>query len=167
MYGDKKVPIWFVKSTHDVQRFFRWLIVVKADSPAGFSELTHEAFRDLAFVEGAVDGMKNMAGDYRSLVEKIVADLGFLSDYGREIFAGPWQEAPSRFGAGGVNISDENGNTKKNSVAKSRRKITYKGKERYFWWHIKLQPHQNRIHILPDDVPKDPIAVGIFCKHLI
>ncbi|NEV76644.1 hypothetical protein DYI24_06260 [Rhodopseudomonas sp. BR0C11] len=167
IYGGQKVPIWLVDSAQMIEGFFRWLIIHTTHSPGEMAQLLSEAFKELEFVEGAVDGIKTMSGSYSSLVQKIVHDLGFLSDEGARIFSKSWQDAAGEFGAGNVTISDENGNTKQNRRAKKKRTIKYAGADRLFWWHIKLQPHQNRIHIYPDNVSVGgKIVVGIFCHHL-
>jgi hypothetical protein len=166
-YQGKTVPIWMVNSPRQVEHFFRWLIVATTREPSQMEALSSDAFRQLAFVAGSFDGIKRMTGSYTSLIEKIVHDLAFLSDNGSHIFTNSWQDAPSQFGAGNVVISDENGNTKQNRIAKRERKIAYGGADLFFWWHIKIEPHQNRIHICPDKVSSGgPIIVGIFCHHL-
>ncbi|WP_156164815.1 hypothetical protein [Bradyrhizobium sp. LTSP885] len=166
-YQGETVPIWMVNSPRQVEHFFRWLIVATTRDPSQMEALSSEAFRQLAFVGGSIDGIKKMTGSYISLIGKIVHDLAFLSDNGSHIFAGSWQDAPSQFVAGNVVISDENGNTKQNRIAKRERKIAYAGADLFFWWHIKIEPHQNRIHICPDKVRGGgQIVVGIFCHHL-
>jgi hypothetical protein len=166
-YQGKRLPLWLVNSPRQVERFFRWLIVETTSEPSQMEALASEAFRKLAFVAGSFDGIRKMTGSYTSLIQKIIHDLAFLSDNGVQIFSQSWQDAPKRFGTGNVNISDENGNTKQNRIAKRERKIEYEGADLFFWWHIKIEPHQNRIHICPDKVSSGgPIIVGIFCHHL-
>lgn len=166
-YQGKSLPIWLVNSTELVEHFFRWLIVATTSKPSHIEELSSEAFRKLAFVAGSFDGIKRMTGSYASLIEKIVHDLAFLSDNGKQIFSQSWQDVSKKFGAGNVDISDENGSTKQNGTAKRERAIKYEGVDLFFWWHIKIEPHQNRIHICPDKASSGgPIVVGIFCHHL-
>jgi hypothetical protein len=166
-YKGKSLSIWLVNSAKLVERFFRWLIVASTRSPMEMEALSSEAFSNLAFVAGSYDGIKRMTGSYASLIEKIVHDLAFLSDNGKQIFNQSWQDVPRKFRAGNVDISDENGNTKQNRIAKNERKIKYEGEDLFFWWHMKIEPHQNRIHICPDKVSSGgQIIVGIFCHHL-
>lgn len=167
-FEGSQVPVHFVGSTKCVELFFRWMILNTTSSPSEMDEMSTEAFSGLEFLSGAVDGIKAMRGTYKLLLPKIVHDLSFLSDNGRTIFSQPWKNAPASFGQGYVNASDENGRTKQNGEARRQRTRDYKGKKRVFWWHIKLQPHQNRIHFSPDDVGSGGrILIGIFCEHLV
>ncbi|PKM11446.1 MAG: hypothetical protein CVV13_09085 [Gammaproteobacteria bacterium HGW-Gammaproteobacteria-3] len=54
-------------------------------------------------------------------------NLGALSDHGKRIFSGPWSNAPAEFGSLGVELSDENGNTKGNNEARKERTFTING----------------------------------------
>jgi len=166
-YEGQRVDIWLINSKHSIELFFRWLIIKTTETPEEMAQLSFYAFRQLEFVGGCFDGIKGMTGSYMILVEKIVHDLAYLSDHGTRIFKGSWRDAPAEFAGGAVNISDENGKTKRNNTAKGARSRKYDGKDRHFWWHIKLSPHQNRIHIWPDRVSEGKsIVVGIFCHHL-
>ena len=131
------------------------------------AELAGSAFEHLDFVSGAFDGIKKMSAPYSALVFKLVHHLGVLSDEGERIFKGAWRDAPAQFGSLGVQISDENGNTKSNAKAAKERTVSFRGSDLKFWWHIKLEPDRDRIHIYPDQVHSgNKIIVGIFCRHL-
>lgn len=160
-------PVWFLETDRDAEFFYRWVSSEHSGSPAGLAEFALASFKNLRFVEGCWTGIRAMTGQYRDLARVIVEHLGALSDEGQRIFSGPWQQAPAEFGSVGIDISDENGGTKQNGRARQERRIIVDGNERFFWWHTKLEPHQNRIHIWPDDVPTGgKIIVGIFCHHL-
>jgi hypothetical protein len=105
-----------------------------------------------------------MSKPYRELIEPLTKHLSVLSDHGKRVFSESWKDAPSKFGSHGINISDENGNTKSNSEARRERTRIFNGKEVVFWWHSKLEPDRDRIHFSPDD--RDRLLVGIFCRHL-
>ena len=166
-FDGNSAPIWFVNSVRGVEQFFRWLIVEETRNIDQMSEFATEAFKNVDFIDGAFDGIKKMSAPYSFLVSKLVHDLGVLSDEGKRIFSGSWQDAPAEFGSFGVQISDENGNTKSNAKAEKERTIEVDGENLKFWWHIKLEPDRNRIHIHPDRVQSGKkIIVGIFCRHL-
>lgn len=96
----------------------------------------------------------------------IVHHLGALSDYGQTVFQAAWIGAGASFGARGVNLSDENGKTKQNQVARKERARLIDGKEVLFWWHTKIEPDRDRIHFNPDSVSSgSKILIGIFCRH--
>jgi hypothetical protein len=147
--------------------YYRWIATHGTDRPDEFAPWLESAFPNLDFVEDCTSGIKEMSLGYRDLINPIVAALGILSDDGPRIFRESWQTAPNAFGALGVAISDENGHTKSNKVAEKDHTRTFAGRSIPFWWHIKLQPDRDRIHL--DATPLNDggkIVVGIFCRHL-
>jgi hypothetical protein len=149
------------------QGFFRWLICETSKNPAELAQWTQSAFLQLDFHADALHGIKSMSKPFHELLPDLVCHLSALSDHGKAIFSQPWAEAPARFGQYGVDMSQENGHTKSNDKARKQRTRTHKGKEVVFWWHSKLERHQNRIHFYPDEAASTGrILVGIFCKHL-
>jgi hypothetical protein len=165
---DKKVTsLWFIVDKNDYCRLFRWLIVSTTKNHTEMKEIAPSAFPLLDFADGAFDGIKDMRKPYQNLVEALVHHLGVLSDHGIRIFQGPRQRVASEFGALGVDISDENGNTRANRLARKERTIEIDGIATVFWWHTKLERHQNRIHLNPERVGNGGrLLVGIFCCHL-
>ena len=159
--------IWFVKDQNDYCRLFRWLIVSTTTNQAEMQKIAPSAFPLLDFADGAFNGIKDMKKPYRDLVQVLVHHLGVLSDHGLRIFQGRRQRVAAEFGALGVEISDENGKTKSDRLARRARTIEIGGIDTVFWWHTKLEPHQNRIHLNPDDVGNGGrLLIGIFCDHL-
>jgi hypothetical protein len=164
---NKMTVLWFVADSTNYQYFFRWLIVETTKKPAEMEYIAPSAFPSLDFVEGAFNGIKDMKGSYRDLIKALVNHLGAFSDHGQRIFQGPWTMVAAEFGSLGIDISDENGNTKSDNDARKKRTIEFDGTGFLFWWHSKLEPHQNRIHINPDRISNGGrLLVGIFCYHL-
>lgn len=165
--GGKGAELWFIGSGRDDERLYRWLIINSTSCPAELEELSPMAFKGLDFIDGAFNGIKGMSKPYRSLLPDLIKHLSALSDEGRNFFNGPWDEVDAKFGSLGVNLSDENGSTKRNGVARHERTRDWKGCSRIFWWHTKLERHQDRIHFCPDGVSRgENILIGIFCHHL-
>ncbi len=159
--------LWLVANKADYQGFFRWLILEASNNPAELEQWAASAFLQLDFYANAIQGIKSMSKPYSVLLPDLVRHLSALSDHGQAIFSQSWDEVPARFGQHGVDMSTENGNTKSNSTAKKQRTRNHLGKEIVFWWHSKLERHQDRIHFYPDDAAKTGrIVVGIFCRHL-
>lgn len=159
--------IWFVLDETSRLAFFRWKIVCGTTSATELENFANSAFPELDFIEGVFGGIKSMSKGYRDLVDDLVRHLGALSDYGKQIFSGPWQRAPAEFGPYGVDISDENGQTKADKAARAERTKKVGGKPVVFWWHTKLERDRDRIHIFPDQVPGGGrLIVGIFRNHL-
>lgn len=165
--GTKSRSLFFIQQTSDFKASFRWNLTNYADDPSDFAALSEYAFTDLLFVDRCFDGIKSMAKSCRILAPDLVHHLAMIDDHGRRVFSGSWQNAPAEFGSVGVNLSDENGNTKNNQKARRARTLAYDNSNLTFWWHTKLEPHQNRIHFYPDKIPNGGrIIVGIFCLHL-
>ncbi len=159
--------VWFVFSERSVEEFFRWLILETTHNPDEMRQLAGDAFKNLEFVDNAFEGIKKMSKPYCDISSKVVKHLAVLSDEGKRIFSEGDLLAPKYFAACGVDISNENGNTKQNATALKARSILVNGETRIFWWHSKIDKHQDRIHICPKQLKiTGKILVGIFCKHL-
>ncbi|HBN9623299.1 hypothetical protein Q8W96_18210 [Pseudomonas aeruginosa] len=164
-YGD--IKIWFVSDDECYRSFVRWLIACCSRNTHEMECYASSAFPNLIFLEGVFGGIKSMAKGYLELREPITRHLSVFSDYGCEIFSGDRAKISARFGAFGVDISNENGNTRQDADAVAARKRIYNGEELEFFWHSKIERHQNRIHICPDKVFElGKIVVGVFCLHL-
>jgi hypothetical protein len=165
--GESMTDVWMISSIDDAPAYFRWFILKITSSPEEMGDIASDAFPKLNFVSGAFVGIKSMSKPYRDLVDDLVRHLGALSDHGHRIFTGSWQYASAEFGSLGINLSDENGATKRNSTARRARTRVYSGGDLVFWWHSKLQPDRDRIHFYPDKVARGgTIVIGIFCRHL-
>lgn len=162
--NNRIVRLWFVGDFQSYRDYFRWLIIDATKNPDEMANFAVSAFPAIEFIPNCFDGIKDMSKPYRELVEPLTKHLSALSDHGQRIFSESWKDAPSKFGSYGINISDENGNTKSNSEARRERTRIFNGKEVVFWWHSKLELDRDRIHFSPDD--KDRLLVGIFCRHL-
>lgn len=164
--NEKETSLWFIADQKEYSACFRWLITSTTKNHNEMKTIAPSAFPALDFVDGAFDGIKSMNKPYRDIVHTLVHHLGVLSDDGQRIFQGPRQNVAAEFGALGVDISDENGHTKSDRLARRARTIEVNGVETLFWWHTKLEPHQNRIHLNPDAGHGGRLLIGIFCDHL-
>jgi hypothetical protein len=160
--------IWFVSDQANSVNFFRWIILNGTASPAQMERFAVVAFPELDFASNVFNGIKTMSKPYGAILPDLVHHLSVFSDHGKKIFSGPYIDAPSQFGAHGLNVSDENGNTKSNSEAKKDHTRSFNGKDIQFWWHSKIEPDRDRIHFDPSPLSAEKkIIVGIFCRHLI
>jgi hypothetical protein len=160
-------PVWMIAQLEHIEGFFRWLIGSYSTHTDHFEEYCKSAFKNVYFTSKCFDGISGMSKPLRQIAPNIVRHLGSISDHGARIFLGPRQRVQAEFGALGIEVTDENGNTKSKVTAAKERKVTVDGEEHYFWWHCKLEPDRDRIHFCPDRIAESgQIMVGIFCRHL-
>ena len=159
--------LWFIGDHQNYYSFFRWLITDTSKNPSEMEAFALSAFPLIDFAPGVFNGIKSMSKSYREIVRPLTKHLGVLSDHGKRIFSGSWSNASAEFGSLGVDLSDENGNTKGNNEARKERTININGMDIIFLWHSKLEPNKDRIHFYPDRIPTGGrLLVGIFCYHL-
>lgn len=167
VFSEKQFSAFFVSDAGSYREAFRASIVSNSNNSSLLECYSKSAFPNLRFVDGVFSGIKDMSKPYLNMCAPIVHHLSALSDFGREIFSGDRAQVSGRFGALGVNITDENGNTKHDAKAMAQRRKDFKGDLLEFTWHSKLAPDRDRIHICPDKIQEDGyIIVGIFCYHL-
>lgn len=159
--------LWFIADHQNYYNFFRWLITDTTKNPSEMEAFALSAFPEIDFVPGVFNGIKIMSKPYKELVKPLTKHLGALSDHGKRIFSGSWRNASAEFGSLGVDLSDENGNTKGNNEARKERTLNINGTDIIFWWHSKLEPDRDRMHFYPDRIPTGGrLLIGIFCCHL-
>ena len=74
----------------------------------------------------------------------------------------------------GSETSDENGFTKRHRPSQRDRTRSHQGTNKVFWWHVKMQPHVDRIYFLYEPQSANSrlhepghIVVGLFKDHCI
>ena len=165
--NDVTRDVWFIAGRPSYNKYFRALIEQFSGSPQEMESLSQSAFPELEFRPGCFGGIKDMSKPYKELAKPIVHHLGTLNDEGARIFGGPRERVAAEFGAFGIDISNENGNTKNDDEALNERTKIVGGQEVQFLWHMKLERHCDRIHLHPGRVSAGGrIMVGIFCNHL-
>jgi hypothetical protein len=178
--------VWWVKSEKDRLSFWRDAIVLIGDSEATLSELAPHAYPSILFASKSVSGVGRLAGGYRPNSQELRKTFEILNDDGVWAFTAPppalrrddhcAQDATgavtnriieARFAGLGLLAAPENPNVYRNSLTRSAREITSQGRVLYCGWHIKLEPHRNRIHVHgPVPESDDRLVVGIIHEHL-
>jgi hypothetical protein len=161
-----------VTTEQEHRAFFRNVIQVEDTDEEYLAALAESAFPTLSWADGVWRGLGDFSKPYRDLRAVLVVHLGVLDDRGAEIFT-TWQSTDfrqigPRLSALGAEASDENGRTKQYKPAEKDRTRRYQGRDHVFWWHTKLQRHEDRIyflHIPGDPPPHGHIVIGIFKKH--
>lgn len=165
--GEEK-PVYFVVDEATQVAFFRDAIQLENVDENGFGALAPAAFPNLCFVDGVWRGLRDLSRPYRERRDEIIYYLSVLSDHGAAIFALRQNASiESEFGSRGVSISPESTETMKDGRCQRARTRDYANETLVFEWHIKIEPHIDRIHIHPGTASSNQrIIVGIIHKHL-
>ena len=159
--------------------FFRSIIELENANEAMFECLAPSAFPTLEWADNVWRGLRDFSRPYINVRRELVRYLGGLNDYGARCFheygAGDPRRLPQVLSIQvGTEASDENGETKRNRLSERDRTRRHRGQNKVFWWHVKLQPHIDRIYFLYEPPSADSpfpehgrIVVGIFKEHCI
>ena len=177
--ADATVGIFFVITDSHHVAFFRAVIVLEKANEAMFARLAPSAFPALEWADGLWNGLGDFDRPYVAVRDELIRYLGGLSDYGAACFheyqaVGP-DELPRVLSARiGAETSDENGFTKRDRDSRLDRTRRHRGADKVFWWHVKLQPHMDRIYFLYEPPSMNPpipdpgrIVVGRFKDHCV
>ena len=171
--------IAFVTEEPQHLHFFRSVIELENADEAMFECLAPSAFPALEWADDVWGGLGDFSRPYINVRRELVRYLGGLNDHAARCFhehqAGDprqlHQVLRNRVGTG---TSDENGKTKKNRRSKRDRTRRHRGKDKVFWWHVKLRQQLDRIYFLYEpSTAESPlpeqgrIVVGRFKDHCI
>ena len=171
--------IVFVTEESQHVDFFRSVIDLENADEATFKRLAPSAFPALEWADNVWRGLGDFDRPYIAVRGELARYLGGLNDHGaacfHELRAGDPRQLQSVLSAQvGTETSDENGDTKKNPLSERDRTRRHQGENKVFWWHVKLQPHIDRIYFLYEPpsaglpVPEHGrIVVGVFKFHCI
>ena len=174
--ADATEEIFFVAGESEHVSFFRAIIALEKADEAKFERLARSAFPALDWADDVWRGLRRLSRPYIAVRDELVRCLGGLSDCGAACFhelrtGDPHDLARVLSAKVGAEVSDENGATKQYSKSKRDRTRRHRGVEKVFWWHVKLQPHVDRIHFLYEPSVVGPseshIVVGLFKDHCI
>ncbi len=165
--------------------FFRAAINVERNTEASLERFAAHAFPDVHFLKGVWRGLRDFEGGYGRVRDKLRTILATLDDYGAWIFsapppavsrndaAGPHGVAPGdqliqrRFASHLQDVSPEKPNVRDWQNCREAREREVGGRTLYLEWHVKLEPHINRVHIhAPVAESRQRVIVGIFHAHL-
>ncbi len=155
-----------------VRLFYRDLPDLLDLGPEALINNCVRAFPNLYFKSEIAGEIKNFSRSYRDIRDDLHQALIALNDeLPRLIEAGvPHQELGARFAAvSGFDFSPESPKTHRNKDAMKERNVSLGDKTFCCEWHLKIEPHRDRIHIHfydPCIGNGRQILVGIFCEHL-
>lgn len=178
--------VHFVQHEGGRKKFWRDRILIEGDNVAGLARLAPHAYPDIHFVDGVLSHMNRLSGGYLASRNIIKSALAILDDYGGWIFnCTPPAETPDeqavdctgiqpsnqliekRFLGLGMTVAPENPNVYRSRICREARETILDGRALYCEWHVKLEPHQNRIHIhKPVKESNHKVVVGMIADHL-
>ena len=173
------IEIYFVAEESQHVEFFRSVISLENADEAKFEHLARSAFPALKWADDIWHGLGHFSRPYVEVRNELVLCLGGLSDHGAACFhehrtGDPRQLALILSARVGTETSDENGLTKRHRPSKQDRTRRHRGTSKVFWWHVKLQPHVDRIHFLYEPPSASSgilnhghIVVGLFKDHCV
>ena len=181
------VEVHFVSDEPGRNRFWRDMIVLDGDSFESLVRFASRAYPDLHFVDGVLAGADHhLAGGYLALRYRVKRALEVLNDWGSWVFTSPppalapgdtppldINTSPSdhvielRFAGFGITAAPENPNVRGHRTSREARETLMLGRTLYCEWHVKLQPHRNRIHFhKPVPESSNKVIIGMIHEHL-
>ena len=169
----------FVTDEFEHVDFFRSVIELENSDEAMFACLAPSAFPEVEWADNVWRGLRDFSRPYINIRRELVRYLGGLNDYGAGCFHEYRAREPRKLAKVlsaqvGTETSDENGDTKRNRRSERDRTRRHGGENKVFWWHVKLQPHIDRIYFLYEPPSTDSplpehgrIVVGLFKDHCI
>jgi hypothetical protein len=160
--------IHFVADETTHLEFFRTL----ADSPhcneREFESLAPHAFPNAAFADGVFSGLRDLSRPFRDRRSEIVHVLATLSDHAATIFADPRETSiRAALKRRGIEASTETRETLRDAKCRAARERRFASGTLIFSWHVKIEPHIDRIYFHPPTSESGgrPV-VGVIHEHL-
>jgi len=178
--------VHFVCDDLSRKSFWRHVIVLRGDNHLSLADFADKAYPNLHFVEGAIQGVNNLRGGYNAAKKSVRISFEILDDKGEWVFTCPPpamspsesgtvsegenptnQLIENRFSGFGLTVAPENPNVYLDKKCREAREAVLDDLTIYCQWHIKLEPHRNRIHIHhPVQQSGGKVVVGIIDEHL-
>lgn len=178
--------IRFVKSETDRAEFWQDSIVLQGDNKASLLMYAEKAYPNLFFHEAVLNDVDKLGGGYLAIRELVQKFLSILNLHAEWIFCRPPPTVglndevrpdsigkPSnalvqrRFRGFGAVVAPEKPNVRNDKRCREAREITLNDEVLYCEWHMKLEPHRNRIHIHPPTTESNnKTVVAIIDEHL-
>ena len=184
--GTGKSNVHFVSNKKTRLKFWREAIDVVGDTLDNLIRLSPSAFPDLYFHDGSLRGASGLSGGYLGNRLALRKTLAALNDWGSWTFIHPPpaktplersdpdlnarptnQLIEHRFRGLQLDVVPEKPNVYKDKTSREAREISIHGRTFYCEWHVRLQPHRNRIHIhAPVAESGHRLVVAIVHEHL-
>lgn len=178
--------VHFVRSEKQRAEFWREAIVLEGDTYDTLIRSHEKAYPNLYFHNAVLSAVTQLDGGYDASRHLVREALATLDDHAGWIFSRPPptisideaydatsdrrptnQVIMDRFRGVGLDVTPEKPNVRKNRDCRKAREVNLKGRDLYCHWHVKLQPHRNRIHIhAPVSESSGRTVIAIIHDHL-
>lgn len=180
------VDVHFIGDDVGRKQFWRSVIVFEGDDLNGLVRHASRAYPNLLFVGNVIAHANQLSGGYLASRHLVRHALAVLDDWGHWAFTcappaitpgeapPPNQDArPSnliveqRFSGFGLDTAPENPSVRNHRASREARETVLHGRTLYCDWHVKLEPHRNRIHFhAPVPESEDRVVIGMIHEHL-
>lgn len=179
-------PVYFVNDEEGARLFWRDAIVVEGDGLDTLQRFAARAYPRIYFADGVLGALAGLPGGFIAIRPRVKHALGILDDQGawtfsaappalrpedpagRDPLASPSNQIiEQRFRGFGIEVAPENPNVYRSGAHRRAREITIGATTLYCEWHVKLEPHRNRMHIhAPIAASGGRVVVAIIHEHL-
>lgn len=176
----------FVADDSGRRQFWREMVLLQGDNLESLVRYSPHAYPDLHFVEGTLQHANQLAGGYLGSRRRVQDALAVLDDWGSWAFTWPppaimanegsppdMSASPSkplirqRLVGYGIDAAPENANVRDHRESRQARETVLGNCTLYCEWHVKLEPHRNRIHFhAPVPESGDKLVIGMIHEHL-
>lgn len=178
--------VHFVRNERQCADFWRDAIVLEGDTSDTLFRIYEKAYPNLYFHNAVIFAVNQLDGGYDASRHLVRSALATLDDHAGWIFNRPpptlgvndafdatAEQQPTnqividRFRGVGLVVAPENPDVFQNRPCREAREINIDGRQLYCHWHVKIEPHRNRIHIHPP-VPESSgrVVIAIIHEHL-
>lgn len=180
------VSVRFVCDDLSRREFWRQAVILEGDDAASLQRHAAQAYPNLHFAEGALEGLDRLSGGYLAARYEVQRTFAALDAGGAWAFTCPPPalapgEAPppdpdarptnqliqTRFAGLGLDVVPEKPNVRSDRACRVARETTVGDRTLYCHWHVRLELHRNRIHV-HEPVPESGarLVVGMIAEHL-
>jgi hypothetical protein len=184
--GAGSADLHFVADEAGRRKFWRKVVLLQGDNLESLLRYSQHAYPNLHFVDGTLQHADQLAGGYLGSRQKLQQALAVLDDWGCWVFTwpppsitaneGPPPDATARpnnqlvrqrLSGFGIDASLENANVQAHRASREARETVIGSRTLYCEWHVKLEPHRNRIHFhAPIPESGEKVVIGMIHEHL-
>lgn len=178
--------IFFVSCEKDRLDFWRSEVRLRGNNLVALQRFSTHSYPDILFYGDSLSDARKLAGGFNSMSDLVQNSLEVLNDFGKWIFNCPPpsltpaevrddaaigyptnQMIEDRFRGFGLIVAPENPNVFLNAICRRAREVTIGEGVIYCEWHVKLEPHRNRIHFhKPLPASGDKLVIAFIGEHL-